>query len=343
MVKQGIEAYLYLTQTRLALRREDATSLKQAYYTSLGHAALLEAQLHQVLPLVQDVEHAVLKGVALAYTLYPEPAAREMSDIDLLVPFETWNLLVERFHTRGYRVVPSPATPPAFTRMFGGELKLAPPGQHLFPVELHWPLARGEWVRLTTEIDFAAVWARRQQVEVAGFPVSILAFEDMLLYAAIHFAVNHRLGHFGVRALLDLHVLAQYPHLNWDQIVRDARAWRIQTVVWLVLGLTKHVFDSPVPQDVLTQLQPGKARRSLLQLLHPEHAVLSPADARPFRRFLLLYLLVDRPQDVVRFLRHTFWPDKHWAMARYEAETWRGIWKARLKHFWDLATNAERL
>lgn len=340
---QGIEAYLYVTQARLPTVQVSQAALKHAYYASMGHEALREQQLRTLLPVLQHVEHALLKGAALAYTVYPDPATREMSDIDVWVPFEKWDALIERLRHQGYQVVPSPATPVTLLRTFGGELKFAPPQSNMLPIELHWPLARGEWVRITTAIDFQTIWARRQRVSILGTPVYILAFEDMLIYAAIHFAVNHRLGHFGLRGLLDVHVLAQHASLDWAQLVHDAEAWRLRTVLWVVLTLTRHFFGSPIPEEVLAHLQPGAQRRRILQALHLERAVSDPAAYHPFWRFLLLYVLVDEPSAAFRLLRHTLWPDREWAMARYEQETWRGVWVARLKHFWDLATNKERL
>ncbi len=340
---QGIESFLYVTRTHIPAFEVDARLLKQAYYASIGHALIREQQLCTLLPLLQDVPHALLKGVALAYTIYPEPATREMSDIDVWVPFEAWHTLVSRLETQGYRAVPSPTTPPALLRLYGGELKLAPPSEELLPIELHWPLARGEWVQLTTAIDFETIWRRRQHISILGYPVTILAFEDMLLYAAIHFAINHRLGHFGLRGLLDIHALALYASLDWDEIVRNARRWRLRTMLWLVLSLTVHFFGTPIPEHVLGQLRPTYWRRAMLKRLQTDEAVVNTSRYSPFCRFVLLYLLVDRPRDVFRFLWRTIWPEKQWAMARYGQRTWRGIWRARLEHFWDLATNRERL
>jgi len=176
-----------------------------------------------------------------------------MSDIDIWVPFEKWNILVERLRKRGYTVIPSPTTPPALLQRFGGELKFAPPQDH--------------------------------------------------------FAVNHRLGHFGLRGVLDVHVLAKHAHLNWEQIVQDASAWHLRTLLWVVLTLTRHFFDTPVPSSVLDCLQPGRWRRQVLQALRLERAVYEPTTYPPFLRFLLLYLLVDEPRAAIRFLRHTLWPE----------------------------------
>jgi len=61
--------------------------LKSSYYRTAGYNTLLFRELERILAAFEraDIPVILLKGAALAQTLYPDPALRPMSDLDLLV------------------------------------------------------------------------------------------------------------------------------------------------------------------------------------------------------------------------------------------------------------------
>ena len=84
--------------------------LRAAYYSTAAHNLLL---YHELLSIVNcelsiincqlKIPVVVLKGAALATTLYPDPALRPLSDIDLLVRREHLDAAVQAVKSLGYR------------------------------------------------------------------------------------------------------------------------------------------------------------------------------------------------------------------------------------------------
>ncbi len=67
---------------------ETRQSLALAYYSTAAHNALLFRELERILAALAagaEIPVIVLKGAALAQTVYPDPALRPMGDLDLLV------------------------------------------------------------------------------------------------------------------------------------------------------------------------------------------------------------------------------------------------------------------
>ena len=100
--------------------------LKGSYYTNLLRNRRLQADLVEAISALQraGIEPIVLKGGALARTVYADPGLRPMTDLDLLVPPQAMERAGTVLASIGYRLSGRlSGQPVAFQRRLGGRLE----------------------------------------------------------------------------------------------------------------------------------------------------------------------------------------------------------------------------
>ena len=174
----------------------------------------LYAELAEVLAALswRGVEALILKGAHLAATVYADPGARLIRDLDLLVRREALPAAVAALEALGYR---SPV----------GSLQLKVTSHHLprymragrTAIELHWRLSMDS-------DDPPGLWERAIQVAAPGINARGLGPTDLLLHLALHAARSHRC-HMGLRPWHDMALTMQHyaAALDWDLLVRSCR------------------------------------------------------------------------------------------------------------------------
>ncbi len=226
----------------------EATSKQDA-----ARSMALHSQLNRVLQHLHDVglQVVVLKGAALAYTLYPDPACRTMRDIDLLVRKQDVNATVKALVELGYRTTPMPEHLDARVE---GHVLLIAPGTGA-KIELQYFPGRNFFPALEQDNN-GSFWSRIQPVTIAGAPAYELGREDTLAYLCYHTA-HHSYQVYCFRALYDITLLLMGcdTTLDWQRVIRFARNHTLQHAIALPLLLAKHLYHAPVPdiiQDHLT-------------------------------------------------------------------------------------------
>lgn len=355
---QGLAPYIYFrlrTSKLLAQLAEESRDALQTYYR---YGALLEAIQHDeaiatVLTALAEagVETVILKGMALAHTVYPTPRYRLKGDLDLWIQPQQSSVAIAALQKVGYQSRAKERRPPAFTTLYGGEVQLVSdmPGSGL--VEVQWPPIRGEWARLTSLVDHEGIWARRVPFVLEGLQMAlskmiyIMSPEDMLLHLCFHQGISHQFGIPWLRALLDVHLLIKASQLDWEAVVTRSEAWRMTTVVWTVLTLSQRLLGTPIPERIETTLSPTPLRRRLIERLQLERATLEMWTVRfQPRRFPIQLLLTDRPSDALNLLWRAIFPEREWLQARYETGTPLSgvrLWHLRLEHSKQLLTRGK--
>ncbi len=283
-------------------------------FAAVAENSLLFRVLGDVLAGLGDAGIPVLalKGVALAATVYADPAHRPMSDVDLWVPPDRMPAAAAVLRELGFAAHTRPDRPPAWQALVGGELQFVRPGWARGLVELHGSPFEGDWLRWAAAVRPEAAWARRRPLELAGHAVARLAPEDAIIHLALHLATGPKFGRSAARTLVDLGRLCRQEPPDWSALAAEARAWRVWSAVSAVLWLARTLVGLPgLPGGLLPAPRPG-----IGHLVSPV-SVLSGRDwRRDPRGYLLLLLLVDRPRDAARLLARTLWPDRAWREAR---------------------------
>jgi hypothetical protein len=251
-----------------------------------------------------------LKGPALAETLYPHPALRPCSDLDLLIRRENLDRVDNLLLGLGYRRradAHSFQFDLAFDR---ATLYEAPSGIH---VDLHWGLVsdpRYSW----DEREGLTVWDRAIRVRVAGEDALGLCPEDLLLYLAVHLAVHHALT--GLLWYYDLFLVLERwaDTLDWEALVERASRWRVRGALYFALLGLEMLFGAHAPAGVMARIEPRGPRAAVMGWLLRHRA---PQQRRRLEHLITL-LLVDRGRDLPGTLRRALLPAPAWLEARYE-------------------------
>jgi len=150
-----------------------------------------------------------LKGWDVSLRLYPDPALRPMSDLDLWIAPEQLPRLATIMAELGYRL-----------HKRGGYDNTWRHGRHGCTVETHFALHE------PGRAGFApgAMWERAEAWSWQGLALRRLRADDLWVYLAWHFA-KHRPWQRRLLWLVDLHLLSD--RLDWPQAEEAARRWRV--------------------------------------------------------------------------------------------------------------------
>lgn len=259
----------------LRIPEHSARRLEDLYLYSALRSRSLQNQLAEILGLLRSagVETVVLKGAHLAGTVYPDPAARPMSDLDLLVREEAVPVAFQALIDAGY------ATDPR------NDEKLDYATHHhcsplvragRVPVEIHRRLlTAGPPLRQ----DIAGIWDRIRPVRVAGLDAWVLSPEDLVIHLSLHAGWNHGFD-IPILALCDLARCVRHyrSEIDWRALRAIAERDGGWPVVGAVLDLVRSETGAAVPMDVCPPLDDGEARELLRRhLLRGEVAPLPVA------------------------------------------------------------------
>jgi putative nucleotidyltransferase-like protein len=263
---------------------------------------------------------ALLTGAARARggtsAVYPDPATRPMDDLDLMVAADERGLAGAVLETLGFVPIQSSRVRSSLYAA-GHEIAFHKRvGDINLFVELHWASAGPESLlrgMIFSGERFLRTLCVRNEESGRLEPTWL----GNLLFAAVHGA-RHAYDRW--IWLYDLHQLLATSPLDWESVVRAARAWRVRGPLYAGLVSTRELFRTPVPKEVIAALAPGPVRRGLL------HRSLSAsmrdeASRRPGRVAKLL--LGESWWDVARTAAWATLPGAAWYAARGEEPRFR--------------------
>jgi hypothetical protein len=228
-----------------------AAAMRRHALVTTFRMGALETQLRNIIGVLNahDVPVMLLKGSALALTVYGSFARRPMGDLDLLVHASQAQAAWALLRAAGW-------TPEMDDRegVYDTHQHLCPlvaPGGAGVVVELHRSLVHPQGpFRLGED----AVWAAAAPVAVGGNRALVPSTEHQVLLLCIHFAWMHAMqGGLG-RTTRDLGVLA--PRVDWPALVALARETRAESCCYWTLRLAASLAGVAVPRDVLRSLAP---------------------------------------------------------------------------------------
>ena len=289
-------------------------------YANAARNILLYAELGRVLNALGDqgIEVIVLKGAALAVTVYPSIAHRPMGDVDLLVRPQDLERAQRTLKATGYRFVPEAEERfKPFDTRFTGEMAFRKEmGQMSVPIDLHWEIVVPEWYRRTTTLKVEALWERARPLKLDGAAAWQLSLEDTLIHLCVHLAA-HAFHH--PPAYNDIaHLLRAESPFPWDRFMERAADSRLRTPAYFALAAAQKLEDAPVPDEILTKLRPSSLRRKLVEAIaDPERVAAGEIPFSRPRSYLLHLALADRLRDALGVLVWLLFPGPRWLAQRY--------------------------
>ncbi len=322
--------------------------LESATYTSAVRNAQLAEDLDEVVAALHqaDVEVIVLKGGALAWTVYADPAQRPMTDLDLLVRPKQMTQAGVVLDAIGFHLSGSPANRMLpFQQQFGGGIdRQRSRYGRIMRLDVQHHLVGVDFVRHAFPVDTDALWAAARPLPLRRSQALQLAPEDMLLHLCLHPALHD--GYAGpLLWYVDMdNVIRANTKDNadpfWARFVERATRFRVRTVAAYSLAASRRLVDTPVPDAVFQALAPDRLwlaalRRHGLHALVPLDAETALQDSpKPpgIRQTALYVALMDRPSDVGGMVRAILFPGREWLAVRYGLTTLAQIRRHRFTH-----------
>ena len=249
-----------------SLQVEQALSrLKAGYHANAIRNAIVFQELQKILHAFRECGIAVivLKGAALAQTVYQNWAVRPMSDVDLFIRKEQFtkaeDLLGKLSYSPDIRLPELKERHLAHYYEIGFTKQLA--SSFNVSCEIHWRLERPS---RSFQIDLHGLWQRAVPVAFGDVDALVLCPEDLLLHLCLH-TCKHRLAG-GFRALCDVSETIRHfgQQLNWDAVLIRATQWQINAFVYVLLRLSQQLSGASVPERILNALASKECDEELL-------------------------------------------------------------------------------
>ncbi|MFI5180922.1 MAG: nucleotidyltransferase family protein [Thermoanaerobaculia bacterium] len=229
---------------------EDLPHLKQLHRESWARNQYLFAA---TAPAVEALERAsiptlLLKGAALALTVYPSPGLRPMADVDVLVP--------ERLAAPARRVLaeagwrPNPREPERrLAHLHAQEFVREVDGEPA-ALDLHW---RALWEGREPAGD-DAWWESAEPLCAGGFQSRVLAPADQLVQLCAHAARWSPQPACYAAADVVMLLRARGGRMDWERVAHQAAKRRLVLAVVTALAALTERFGAPVPPATLYSL-----------------------------------------------------------------------------------------
>jgi len=263
-----------------------------------------------------QVDLLMLKGAALAETVYPRPSLRRFGDLDVLVREADAARARTLLESLGYI-----ADPMQWEELVRGRDCQANFFYHTdrgsVVVELHTKLINNDLFFGQVHVDDQGLWERAQPVRLAGADGWVLGLEDQILHLCLHLA-----GHYlaAPQSLRDIAQICSVSRVDWPLFIRLAQQAGAATACFAGLFAAARLLGTPVPPAVLDALAP-RARRRRLEQIAEERAADSIGDITAVQtehlRFPLLWHLLGSSQARGRAVWHIIFPSRHWLITHY--------------------------
>jgi len=241
-------------------------TLRQASHQDATRDLLAFHELEAVLHALADkgITVILLKGAALARTVYAEAGVRPMRDLDLLVRRQDVRAARNALEAVGYTPL-DVETRAGIDLEYRHSVTLQRVGILTTLIELHWSIFAPQYYLHRLPMEW--FWQTAIPVRVGNAPTLILGPEAQLLHLCAHLVLHHE----GTELLWlnDIaEVISCYQNqMDWEQLLDRAQAYDLLLPLQQLLPRMAEEWQSPVPGAVLADLQ---ARRA------------SPAETRVF-------------------------------------------------------------
>lgn len=259
----GIEPLLYHSLKNIPesdyIPKDIMSKLKNSFYMSAASNMAIYDELRMVLEEFRkkSIHTIVIKGAALAKTIYTNIALRPMIDIDLLVKKEQLIHAEEVLKGLGYRFHGSRSS--EWYRKNNYHILYANQGKKSI-IELHWHIADNSYpskIAISNDSVIKGWWERARNVECNGQKMLILCPEDTIFLLTIHF-LKHRFqsprgGYRGVFTsrnsliqLCDIYLTLRYYKaiFDWHNFDRELKRNVTATVVYSTLFVIRNTLGN---------------------------------------------------------------------------------------------------
>jgi hypothetical protein len=307
--------YWTAQEGKLSPPQEILDRLAKGYYKTIAanHRCLDQlGTLHRQLT-ADNISFLLLKGAAVVFSLYPEPAPRKVGDIDIVVHPEQVSRCRVVLEKLGYAPTQIEQRP-GIARTFSNEEVHEPADPHSAGVELHWHLLDVPYYM--ARMPMAWFWENVEEMELGGTPYQVLNPEARLIYSAAHLAYHHRFKK--LHSYLDLALLLdqRINEIDVEKVVTQAREFELIHALEVALGLLSGYWPELPTSDLrngLKAVKPTAMDGRLFRLLTAE------TRSTTLDFYTTLVSLPDFPSRA-RYAWSNLFPQEAYMLDRYEVK-----------------------
>jgi hypothetical protein len=247
-----VPGVVYRSLCDLGVDRDQLSELRSIYQmATLSHQRCL-TELHSMTSALEGLTWMVVKGPVLTELGYGDPGARLYEDLDIVVAAGNLVPSLQAIELAGGQV--TDLNWPMMVKLRRAEIPMYLPQGML--ADLHWHLLVTPNIRARFSMPMSEVFERRRTLLITGIEVDTLDPVDGLLYLCLHGSLS---GGDQLVWLKDLERMIASERIDWDELARRARRYRVDLVAAMQLERARAVLAAEVPESLPTALARNRA------------------------------------------------------------------------------------
>ena len=270
------------------------------------------------------IDGILLKGLALARTVYSRPEHRTSIDIDVYVPRSSLDEARQVLGGLGY-VMSRTKRHATFYEQHHFHLIFE--NANKVVIELHWHLSKPEDY---CRFDLDGFIARSRSIELDGMWVRIPSDEDQVLHAAYQSLCD---GYVDLRRVLDAALLFRRGWVDPTLLAKLARRQGMASCLWVLLDLQRNTLGQAIPPELEEAVKPvAVVRRGLERLdLTVRSGARDAAERTGFKKLVRCLCAPDYAAAFLELKRYVCVDRGQWLDMGYDPEDPPGrMWRLSL-------------
>jgi hypothetical protein len=329
--REGVAPLMYwkLKDSPVSVPPSTFNFLRSTYYQTLAQNTLMYQELNRVLEALvkAEIPVIVLKGAALAATMYEDIGLRPMGDLDLLVKRECIDKATQVMLATGYRENSFIRTA-RIHQLIAYHVQFIKLHEKRIITELHWELIAGSADQRSPSIEW--FWNNSER-----FPQNLGLEKVFTLIPVAHFL--HLVGHLQIKHnpeerkllwLYDIHNLLELrgEKFDWKEVILRADTFNWSSGLISALRSANRLFDTPIDHIIFSN--PSKDNVSYHHLAkknnpEPETRILHYLRKistlnREAKLLLLFSIILPTPAHIKRH----YAPKREWMWPLYYPYRW---------------------
>ncbi len=274
-------------------------------FQTIAHYLLYKHHLTPLFTALQQnhIEFIVFKGWSFIPDLYPDPASRPFTDVDILIHPQDYHIAIARMAELGFVRAGSKPAPPHIPL----EITCSHPvGVH---IDLHTHILQLAWWHPAFPIEIDEVWHHAQfYQDTTGLKLMRFSPEITFLHLCLHL-FNHGIFNTEFHMYKDIERLVdKYSvEMDWNCVIQKAKKWGMQNMVHWVVKTLAEDFNITPPVTFQSKASHNGLQyrliKSYYKARHQSHT------GSPWRTaFLLRLALIDELSKLPKLLLSALFP-----------------------------------
>jgi hypothetical protein len=233
-------------------------ALERYYLHQMGHhlRALDDLRSLGTVLSEREVPWLLVKGPVLSEVVYERPDLRVYNDLDVLIARPAFSAAIDALEESGFDLLDRNWD--LIRRERRAQLHLS---LRLGTIaDVHHHLLNRAAVRHSLSIPMRELFERATTVTVGDVQVRTLEPADMLLHLCVHAGLA---GGDRLLWMKDIQQTLRSQPIDWDDVVRRARAWRAGPLVAVVLSRARSETGVATPEEVIETLFGSRSRAAV--------------------------------------------------------------------------------